>query len=115
MRRRCWCGCGRVLGGREGRIAEQASEVEALVNALRERHQSVLAASGTDPSEFEGFIEYGEQCVGELLMVAHGELPASALDRLRLKRWDRAAVKALRRSGPTGYEVVQELRNSQSE
>ena len=113
--RGCWCGCGRVLGRRESRIAQRAFEVEALVNALRERHQSILAATGTDPSEFEGFIEYGEQAVGEMLMVAHGELPPKTLDHRRMNRWDRAAVRVLRGSEPTGYEVVQELRNSQSE
>jgi len=111
----CWCGCGRVLGRGESRVAEQAFEMEGLVSALRERHQPILAATGSDPSELEGFIEYGEQGVGELLMVAHGELAASEVDRRGMNRWGREAAKVLRHSGPTGYEVVQELRHSRSE
>jgi len=89
--------------------------MEGLASALRERRQPILAATGGDPSEFEGFIEYGEQGVGELLMVAHWELPASGVDRSDMNRWGKAAAKVLRHSGPTGYEVVQELRQSRSE
>jgi len=115
MGRECWCGCGRTLGRSESRVAERAFKAEGLVAELRERNQSILATTGTDPVEFEAFIEYGEQRVAELLRVAHGELPASALDRRGLSRWPKVATKVLRHSGPTGYEVVQELRRSLSE
>ncbi len=112
MKEECWCGCGRTLGRSESRVAERAFEAEVLVAALRERQQSILAATGTDAVEFEAFVEYGERTVGELLMVAHGELPAGALDRRGSNRWHKVAARVLRHSGPTGYEVVQELRRS---
>jgi hypothetical protein len=106
MARDCWCGCGRVLGRSDSRIAKRAFEAETHVAALRERHLPILVASDTDTSEFEEFIGYGEHLVGELLMVAHGELPADAVDRRGMNRWGKYAVRILRDSGPSGYALV---------
>ena len=100
-----------MLRPSDARIAKRAFEAEAHVVALRERQLPILEASGKeDTSDFEEFIEYGERLVGELLMVAHGELPATAVDRRGMNRWGKFAVSVLRMTGPSGYALARDYR-----
>jgi hypothetical protein len=61
-------------------------------------------------SDLEDFIADGEKLTEELLLVAHGELPAQAVDRRLMNGWGKIAVSLLRQGLPPAY-FSQEFRH----
>jgi hypothetical protein len=57
-------------------------------------------ASARDPADLNEFIEAGERFTAEVLMVAHGELSATEIDRRLANRWGKLAAKQVRELGP---------------
>jgi hypothetical protein len=82
--------------------------------ALRDRARPILVAVNKDTNDLDEFIAYGERLVSELLMVAHGPLPATDVDRRAMNRWGKLAVKALR-PGSGGYVLVREYARASGE
>ncbi len=63
-----------------------------------------------DVRNLEDFIADGEKLTAELLLVAHRELPAQAVDRRLMNGWGKIAGKLLRETLPAAY-VSHEFRD----
>jgi hypothetical protein len=90
----------RDLGWNSYRIAKRARDTHALVTILQDYSLPLYEASGQDPGDLNEFIGAGERFTGEVLLVAHGELPADAIDRRLANKWGKLAAKEVRFLGP---------------
>jgi hypothetical protein len=104
----CWCGCGRELGRSDARIARRGREAYALVTILQDDYRPLIQGSEErgigkvgQLEELDGFIAHGEKLTAELLMVAHGELAAAAVDRRLMNGWGKIAAKLLKELPPS--------------
>jgi hypothetical protein len=104
----CWCGCDRELGWSDARIAKRGREAYALVTILEDDYRPLIKGieergigKAGQLEELDDFIAHGEKLTAELLMVAHGELPADTVDRRLMNGWGKIGAKLLKDLPPS--------------